>query len=149
MRIRNSKLNRTGLKVTAPRVRILEIFETHERKHLSADDVMDVLRAERCDIGLPTIYRVLSQLTAAGILERHMFDWERARATYELASLKPHGHLVCKECGSVEEFQDEIIESRQQTVAIAHGFEVNVRAHILFGRCRNCPLGKRKRVRWR
>jgi Fur family ferric uptake transcriptional regulator len=145
--IRNSKLSRTGLKVTAPRLRILEVFEQHKQRHLTVDDLVEVLRAQHCNMGLPTIYRVLSQLTSAGLLERNMFDWERSRATYELAGSTPHGHLVCNECGSIEEFQDAVISSRQQAVANARDFQLNVCAQILFGRCPKCRYAKGRRGR--
>jgi Fur family transcriptional regulator, ferric uptake regulator len=134
----STKLNRKGLKVTTPRLTILKIFEEHPQRHLTADDVVVMLRQRHSDLGLPTVYRVLARLTEAGILERNMFDWERSRASYELASAGPHGHLVCRQCGAIEEFDDSMIAARQSEVASERAFDMEARAQILFGRCVNC-----------
>lgn len=130
-----TKLNRSGLKATTPRMVVLEIFETHPRRHLTADDLVRCLDERKIDLGLPTVYRVLAQLTEAGLLVRSMFDW--ARASYELQA-RPHGHLVCTSCGEIDEFVDEQIESRQDQAARERGFAIADRHEVLYGRCARC-----------
>jgi Fur family ferric uptake transcriptional regulator len=131
-----TRLNRSGLKATTPRMVVLDIFETHSRRHLTADDVVRCLDERKVDLGLPTIYRVLAQLTEAGLLARSMFDWERA--SYELHGSSPHGHLVCIGCGTIEEFSDEQIVTCEHNAARERGFEVSERHEILYGRCARC-----------
>ncbi len=133
-----TRLNRSGLKATTPRMAVLDIFETHTRRHLTADDVVRCLNERKIDLGLPTVYRVLAQLTEAGLLTRSMFDW--ARASYELQSPDPHGHLVCVGCGTIEEFKDEQIVSRERDAACERGFEIAERHQVLYGRCASCAV---------
>lgn len=134
-----SELRSTGLKATVPRLKILELFQTAEQRHMSAEDVYRLLLAEDSDIGLATVYRVLAQFEQAGLLRRHHF--EAGRAVYELHDDEHHDHLVCLDCGHVEEFYDPEIEKRQIAVAQAKGFELVDHALSLYGRCikSECP----------
>ncbi|HEX5658886.1 MAG TPA: Fur family transcriptional regulator [Polyangiales bacterium] len=131
-----SKLNRSGLKATTPRMVVLDVFEQNPERHFKADDVVRCLEERKVDLGLPTVYRVLAQLTEVGLIARSIFDF--ARASYELQAPRPHGHCVCVSCGSIEEFADEIIEARQEQAAAKLGFEVSERHEILYGRCAKC-----------
>ena len=133
------ELRSTGLKATAPRLKILQIFQTAEQRHMTAEDVFRVLLAERSDIGLATVYRVLTQFEQAGILSRNHF--EAGRAVYELRDDQHHDHLVCLDCGHVEEFFNPEIEKQQHAVAKAKGFEIADHALSLYAHCikRDCP----------
>ena len=117
-----SDLKDMGLKATAPRLKILNLFENSPQRHLTAEDVYRLLIAEDLDIGLATVYRVLTQFEQAGILVRHHF--ESGKAVFELNHGHHHDHLVCVKCGLVEEFFDEEIERRQEQIAARHGFRV-------------------------
>src|ERR1044071_6456972 len=120
-------LKDSGLKATLPRRRILELFEASKVRHLSAEDVYRMLLAEGLDIGLATVYRVLTQFEHAGLLTRHHF--ESGKAVFELNQGHHHDHLVCITCGRVEEFFDAEIEQRQTQIAAERGFEI--REHAL------------------
>ena len=132
-----------GLKATLPRMKILEIFQrssaTRGVRHLSAEDVYKALLAENLDVGLATVYRVLTQFEQAGLLKRSHF--EAGRAVFELDEGKHHDHLVCVTCGRVEEFVDSEIEKRQQQIAQAKGFKLQEHSLALYGECTkaNCP----------
>ncbi|CAJ0770395.1 MAG: ferric iron uptake transcriptional regulator [Ralstonia sp.] len=132
-------LKNIGLKATVPRLKILEIFQTSEERHMSAEDVYRILLAEHMDIGLATVYRVLTQFEQAGLLSRNNF--ESGKAIYELNEGKHHDHLVCLDCGRVEEFFDAEIEQRQQSIARARGFALQEHALSLYGNCSKeaCP----------
>lgn len=132
-------LKTSGLKVTTPRLRVLDIFERSQARHLTAEDVYRALLAESVDIGLATVYRVLTQFEQAGILSRSHF--ETGKAVYELNAGSHHDHLVCLDCGQVEEFFDAQIEERQRTIAQERGFELSEHALSLYGHCvrKNCP----------
>ena len=119
-----------GLKATLPRLRILDLFENTDVRHLTAEDVYRLLMKEGMDIGLATIYRVLTQFEQAGLLVRHHF--ESGKAVYELNQGGHHDHLVCLQCGRVEEFFDDEIEKRQKKIATERGFEIHEigRAHV-------------------
>ena len=132
-------LKNIGLKATVPRLKILEIFQTSDERHMSAEDVYRILLAEHMDIGLATVYRVLTQFEQAGLLSRNNF--ESGKAIYELNEGKHHDHLVCLDCGRVEEFFDAEIEQRQQSIARARGFELQEHALSLYGNCTKeaCP----------
>ena len=130
------ELKSTGLKATLPRLKILEIFQKGELRHMTAEDVFRVLLIERSDIGLATVYRVLMQFEQAGILSRSHF--ESGKAVYELNEGRHHDHFVCTSCGKVEEFYDAEIESRQQIVATAKGWSVQDHAMSLYGLCADC-----------
>lgn len=136
----NSKsLKSMGLKATYPRLKILDLFQHSENRHLTAEDVYRQLMAEDMDIGLATVYRVLTQFEQAGLLERHYF--EAGKAVFELNEGGHHDHLVCLQCGKVEEFFDPEIERRQTAVAKDRGFEVKEHALYLYAECmkKDCP----------
>lgn len=128
-----------GLKVTGPRLKILELFQKANVRHMTAEDVYRQLLAEEMDIGLATVYRVLTQFEQAGILERHHF--ETGKAVFEINKGKHHDHLVCLQCGRVEEFFDPEIERLQNQVAEQRGFKVREHALYLYADCLNpsCP----------
>lgn len=132
-------LKNIGLKATVPRLKILEIFQTSEQRHLSAEDVYRILLNEHMDIGLATVYRVLTQFEQAGLLSRNNF--ESGKAIFELNEGKHHDHLVCIDCGRVEEFFDSEIEQRQQSIARERGFTLQEHALSLYGNCTktDCP----------
>jgi Fur family transcriptional regulator, ferric uptake regulator len=132
-------LKASGLKATLPRLKILEIFQNSSVRHMSAEDVYKVLLAENMDVGLATVYRVLTQFEQAGLLHRNHF--ETGKAVFELNEGTHHDHLVCLDCGLVEEFFDEEIEKRQQKVAAERGFEIAEHALALYGHCtkKDCP----------
>jgi Fur family ferric uptake transcriptional regulator len=133
------ELKSTGLKATLPRLKIMEIFQSGAQRHMTAEDVFRVLLLERTDIGLATVYRVLTQFEQAGILSRNHF--ESGKAIYELNEGQHHDHLVCLDCGKVEEFYDVEIENRQHAVAKAKGFEIADHALSLYAHCTKtaCP----------
>jgi Fur family ferric uptake transcriptional regulator len=132
-------LKRAGLKVTLPRMKILEILEGSDVQHLTAEDIYRRLLALGEQIGLATVYRVLTQFEGAGLVTRHHF--EGGQAVFELERGEHHDHIVCTECGHVEEFFDEVIEQRQHAVAEARGFTLKDHSLILYGECndRDCP----------
>jgi Fur family ferric uptake transcriptional regulator len=135
-----SHLKTIGLKATLPRLRILEIFEKSEVRHLSAEDVYKTLLREGTDTGLATVYRVLTQFEQAGLLIRHHF--ESGKAVFELKGAGGHhDHIVCVECGHVEEFYDSEIEKRQIEVARDRGFRIQDHSLHLYAECmaRDCP----------
>ncbi len=135
-------LKNAGLKATVPRLKIISIFETSKVRHLTAEDVYRKLLAEGPDIGLATVYRVLTQFEQAGLLVRHHFD--SGKAVFELNEGHHHDHLVCLRCGRVEEFYDAAIEKRQTAVARARGFEISGHALYLYADCvkPRCPYRK-------
>ena len=135
------ELKSTGLKATLPRLKILEIFQKGTQRHMTAEDVFRVLLEERSDIGLATVYRVLTQFEQAGILSRNNF--ESGKATYELDEGKHHDHFVCTACGKVEEFYDPEIEKRQQIVAQSKGWVVQDHSMALYGHCAQCAQSKK------
>jgi Fur family ferric uptake transcriptional regulator len=127
------ELKSTGLKATIPRLKILEVFQRSSQRHMSAEDVFKVLLLENSDVGLATVYRVLTQFEQASILSRSQF--EGGKSVYELNEGQHHDHLVCLDCGKVEEFYDPEIENRQQAVAQAKGFTITDHALSLYARC--------------
>ena len=136
----NTELRKAGLKVTLPRLKILEILEDAKKRHMSAEDVYKALIAGGDDIGLATVYRVLTQFEAAGLVVRHNF--EGGHSVFELSQGEHHDHLVCVKCGGVEEFYDEMIEERQEAVAQEKGFEMTDHALNIYGICKSCQSGK-------
>lgn len=142
MPVESQDLKKAGLKVTLPRVKILEFLETSEQKHMSAEEVYKALLDSGEDIGLATVYRVLTQFETAGLVTRHHF--EGGHSVFELAEDKHHDHIVCEDCGRIEEFYDETIEQRQKEIAAKHQFKIANHAMILYGRClrKNCPHKK-------
>lgn len=133
------ELKSTGLKATLPRLKILEIFQKGEPRHMTAENVYQILLQDRTDIGLATVYRVLLQFEQARILTRSSFDG--GKAVYELNEGHHHDHLVCLDCGKVEEFYDEEIETRQKAIAKSKGFVIADHALSLYANCTKpkCP----------
>ena len=132
-------LKNIGLKATLPRLKILDLFENSTVRHLTAEDVYKVLLSEGMEIGLATVYRVLTQFEQAGILIRHHF--ESGKAVFELNQGAHHDHLVCLQCGRVEEFVDAEIERRQTKIAKDRGFSIHEHSLQLYADCikPNCP----------
>ena len=129
-------LKKAGLKVTLPRMKILELLEASTLRHQSAEDIYKALLAAGEEIGLATVYRVLTQFEAAGLVNRHHF--EGGQAVFELSQGGHHDHLVCVSCGKVVEFMDDMIEERQNQIAEENGFEITEHSLILYGRCPDC-----------
>jgi Fur family ferric uptake transcriptional regulator len=141
-----NELKSSGLKVTLPRLKILELFQKNlpgAERHLSADDVYKILLGEQMDIGLATVYRVLTQFEQAGILVRRNF--ESGKALYELNEGEPHDHLLCVNCGQVEEFTDPQIYERQTEIAEKYGYVLHERAMSLYGLCATCQVKTKRR----
>ncbi|MFC4161223.1 ferric iron uptake transcriptional regulator [Chitinimonas lacunae] len=135
-----SDLKEMGLKATGPRLKILNLFETSEQRHLTAEEVYRILVEEHTDIGLATVYRVLTQFEQAGLLVRHHF--ESGKAVFELNQGGHHDHLVCVKCGKVEEFFDPEIELRQDAIAKKHQFQIQDHAMYLYGLCHDCQQSR-------
>lgn len=133
-----------GLKVTTPRLRILRLFETSKVRHLSAEEVYRLLTGESVDIGLATVYRVLTQFEQAGILQRHHFESDKA--VFELNEGHHHDHLVCLQCGRVEEFFDSEIEKRQTRIASDRGFTLREHSLALYADCNKPDCENRKKL---
>ncbi|MFZ6723980.1 ferric iron uptake transcriptional regulator [Undibacterium sp. MH2W] len=133
-----TNLKASGLKATLPRLKILEIFQNSKVRHLTAEDVYKILLNENMDVGLATVYRVLTQFEQAGLLHRNHF--ETGKAIFELNEGSHHDHLVCLDCGRVEEFFDAEIEKRQQTIALERGFKIADHSLAIYGSCtkENC-----------
>lgn len=132
----SSDLKKVGLKVTLPRMKILEFLEASNVRHQSAEEIYRALLDDGEEIGLATVYRVLTQFEAAGLVERHHF--ESGQAVFELSEKGHHDHIVCVSCGKVEEFYDEVIEDRQKEVAKEKGYEVTDHSLTLYGKCSDC-----------
>ena len=132
------ELKNSGLKATLPRIKVLEMFQKTTQRHMSAEDVYKMLLVEGADVGLATVYRVLMQFEQAGILSRNHF--ESGKAVFELNEGKHHDHLVCVDCGRVEEFFDAEIEKRQRAVAQSRGYDLQDHALALYATCtkKNC-----------
>jgi Fur family ferric uptake transcriptional regulator len=133
------ELKSTGLKATIPRLKILEVFQRSGQRHMAAEDVFRILLQERADVGLATVYRVLTQFEQASILTRSQF--EGGKSVYELNEGQHHDHIVCLDCGQVEEFYDPEIELRQQSIAKLKGFTITDHALSLYANCNKarCP----------
>ena len=127
------ELKSSGLKATLPRIKILEVFQRTAQRHMTAEDVYKALLAEDADIGLATVYRVLMQFEQAGLVTRSNF--ESGKSVFELNEGRHHDHLVCLDCGRVEEFFDAEIEQRQRSVAVARGFDLQEHSLALYARC--------------
>ncbi len=135
------ELKNNGLKATLPRLKILEVFQSGSMRHMTAEAVFRHSPKDNADIGLATVYRVLTQFEQAGILSRNHF--ESGKAVYELNEGQHHDHMVCLDCGRVEEFYDAEIESRQQAVAQAKGFVIADHALSLYAHCTQKPCPHR------
>jgi Fur family ferric uptake transcriptional regulator len=132
----NQELRNAGLKVTLPRVKILEILERSNPRHISAEDMYKALLDSGEDIGLATVYRVLTQFETAGLVTRHHF--EGGHSVFELNQGAHHDHILCVKCGRVDEFVDAEIESRQKKIASAKGYEMTDHSLYIYGICSNC-----------
>jgi len=129
-------LKSAGLKVTLPRLKILEVLEKSPNHHLSAEDIYRILIEQNEEVGVATIYRVLSQFEESGIVQK--LNFENNQAVYELCGLEHHDHLVCVKCNKIIEFQDDVIEKHQLQIAKKHGFELTDHSLYLFGLCKDC-----------
>lgn len=132
----SSELRKAGLKVTLPRVKILDILEQSNSRHHSAEDVYKALLETGEDIGLATVYRVLTQFEAAGLVKRHHF--EGGHSVFELNEGVHHDHILCVKCGRVDEFIDDTIEERQKAIAARLGYEMTDHCLYVYGICPNC-----------
>lgn len=130
-------LKSVGLKSTTPRLKILSLFETGQERHLSAEDIYKLLLASGDEVGLATVYRVLTQFEQAGLLVRHYFD--SGKSVFEINQGTHHDHIVCLQCGHVEEFFDATIEAHQDQVATQHGFKIRTHALYLYADCTKTP----------
>jgi len=137
--VETHNLKKAGLKVTLPRMKILQILEDSETRHLTAEAIYRELLDSGEEIGLATVYRVLTQFEAAGLVSRLHFEGNQA--VFELDRGGHHDHIVCNQCGRVEEFLDETIEHRQHEIARGHGFEIRDHALVIYGDCvtPDCP----------
>jgi len=129
-------LKSAGLKVTLPRLKILEVLEKSPNHHLSAEDIYRILIEQNEEVGVATIYRVLSQFEESGIVQK--LNFENNQAVYELCGLEHHDHLVCVKCNKIIEFQDDVIEKHQLQIAKKHGFELTDHSLYLYGLCKDC-----------
>lgn len=132
----SQQLKKAGLKITLPRLKVLQILELRKDNHLTAEDVYKQLQDSGEDVGLATVYRVLTQFEAAGLVDRHNF--EGGPSVYELSQGAHHDHLVCVQCGKVEEFVDDTIEERQAIIAAKSGFKMTDHSLNIYGICPNC-----------
>jgi len=132
----DNELKRVGLKVTAPRLKILELLEHAKPHHLNAESIHQQLKDQGNDVGLATVYRVLIQFEAAGLIRRHNF--EGGFSVFEIEQGHHHDHMVCERCGSVKEFVDDAIEKRQLEIAKESGFTITEHHHTIYGTCKNC-----------
>jgi Fur family ferric uptake transcriptional regulator len=135
----SQQLKDVGLKITLPRLKVLQIFEQRKAHHLSAEDVYKALVDMGEDVGLATVYRVLTQFETAGLITRHYF--EGGQSVFELSQGEHHDHLVCVNCKTVVEFVDDIIESRHASIAARAGFKMTDHALTIYGVCRDCLMG--------
>jgi Fur family ferric uptake transcriptional regulator len=135
MTAQNEELKRAGLKITLPRIKILSILQNPDNQHISAEDVYKILLEQHEEIGLATVYRVLNQFDDAGIVTRHHF--EGGKSVFELSHKKHHDHLVCLKCGKVVEFEDDVIESRQENIAKQHNIKLTNHSLYLYGECQD------------
>ncbi|MBM3350681.1 MAG: ferric iron uptake transcriptional regulator [Betaproteobacteria bacterium] len=134
-------LKNAGLKATLPRLKVLSLFENSKERHMSAEDIYKIILNAGEDVGLATVYRVLTQFEQAGLLIRHHF--EGGKAVFELSSGGHHDHIVCVKCGRVEEFYDAEIEKRQEAAAARLGFTVTEHALTIYGICAQQPCIKK------
>lgn len=140
--LEDDEIRKAGLKVTVPRLKILEVLEKCGDQHVSAEDVYKILLQQGEEISLATIYRVLTQFETAELVNRHNF--EGGFAVFELNRGEHHDHILCVVCGKVEEFTDEVIEQRQREIAKERGFVIEDHSLVIYGRCSNpaCQIGK-------
>ncbi len=137
-----SELKKAGLKVTGPRMKILKLLEdsAYDNKHLSAEEVYRMLSEEGEEVGLATVYRVLTQFETAGLVTR--LNFESGTAIYELNDGQHHDHIVCVKCNAVREFIDETIESRQMAIALENNFQMTDHSLVIYGLCQECQTSQ-------
>jgi Fur family ferric uptake transcriptional regulator len=138
--VASQDLKEAGLKATLPRVKILEIMEADENRHLSAEEIYKILSDAGSDVGLATVYRVLTQFESAGLVTRHHF--ESGTSVFELNQGEHHDHILCVKCGRVEEFVDDVIEQRQKAIAKKAGFSMTDHCLYIYGICAECQKKK-------
>lgn len=136
----DNELRKAGLKVTTPRLKILALLENAKPHHLSAESIYQQLKEQGDDVGLATVYRVLIQFEAAGLIRRHNF--EGGFSVFEIEQGHHHDHIVCERCGSVKEFFDHDIEKRQADIAKTNGFQITEHHHTIYGICQQCQAKK-------
>ncbi len=141
----SSDLRKAGLKATLPRMRILQLLEENSQRHMSAEDVYRALLEAGEEVGIATIYRVLTQFESAGLITRHNFDG--GHAVYEIDQGDHHDHMVCTRCGKVTEFFDETIEKRQHAIASQYGYDMTDHSLYIFGICPDCQKAQAERRR--
>ena len=134
-------LKKAGLKATLPRLKILKFLEASKVRHMSAEDVYKAMLESGDEVGLATIYRVLTQFEAAGLVTRHHFD--EGHSVFELSRGDHHDHILCVKCGRVDEFMDPVIEEQQRKIADAKGYEMTDHALYIYGICPDCRKDKR------
>ncbi|HLB56752.1 MAG TPA: ferric iron uptake transcriptional regulator [Coxiellaceae bacterium] len=134
----NNELRKAGLKITAPRLRILELMENVKPHHISAESIHQQLKDQGNDVGLATVYRVLIQFETAGLIRRHNF--EGGFSVFEIEQGHHHDHMVCERCGAVKEFFDEVIEKRQAEIAEQSEFAITEHHHTIYGICKKCNI---------
>lgn len=134
-------LKRAGLKVTHPRVKILHIMESSDKRHMGAEEIYKALLETGEDVGLATVYRVLTQFEAAGLVMRHHF--EEGHSVYELNQGEHHDHILCVKCGRVDEFVDETIEERQRAISRKFGYDMTDHYLNIYGVCAECKKKKK------
>lgn len=132
----SSDLKKAGLKATLPRLKIFQILEENDKRHMSAEDVYRALLETGEDVGLATVYRVLTQFETAGLVARHHF--EEGHSVFELDQGEHHDHILCVKCGRVDEFVDEVIEKRQAEIAHNADYEMTDHSLYIYGVCRDC-----------
>jgi Fur family ferric uptake transcriptional regulator len=135
-RMESQDLKKAGLKATLPRVRVLQLLENSEQRHMSAEEVYKSLLDSGDDVGLATVYRVLTQFESAGLVSRHHF--EGGLSVFELNEGQHHDHVVCIKCGRIEEFTDDVIEERQRDIAKRKGFDMTDHCLYIYGVCLDC-----------
>jgi len=131
----NSNLKKAGLKATLPRLRVFQMLENSSERHMSAEDIYKGLLETGDDVGMATVYRVLTQFEAAGLVNRHHFE---GHSVFELDEGEHHDHILCVQCGKVDEFVDEMIEQRQREIAERAGYQMTDHALYIYGLCRDC-----------
>lgn len=136
-------LKKAGLKATLPRIKILQILENADPRHMSAEDVYKILLETGEDVGLATVYRVLTQFESAGLVSRHNF--EGGHAIFELNEGRHHDHILCVRCGRLDEFVDETIEQRQRTIAREHGYAMTDHSLTIYGICEECQKAEQEK----
>ncbi len=134
------ELKKAGLKATLPRIKILEMLEDTKNRHMSAEDVYKALLESGEDVGLATVYRVLTQFEAAGLVSRHHF--ESGHSVFEMNEGSHHDHILCVKCGKIEEFVDDVIEDRQRAIAKKAGFAMTDHSLYIYGICNACQRRK-------